>query len=50
MPVRRPVPTRLRKVPGQERSRATVEALLEATARVLVRDYRSGARRCTRAR
>ena len=35
---RRPIPTNPRKKASQERSRATVDALLAATARVLVRD------------
>jgi len=34
----RPVPTRRRKFPKQERSKATVETILEATARVLARE------------
>lgn len=36
-PTRSPATKLPRKVPGQERSKATVEAILEATARVLVR-------------
>lgn len=38
-----PIPTRPRKSPKQERSKATVEAILGATARVLVREGYEGA-------
>jgi AcrR family transcriptional regulator len=38
MPMARKLRTSPRKTASQERSRATVEALLEATARVLIRD------------
>ena len=41
--MRQPPTNRPRKVPKQERSRATVEAILEATARVLVRRGYEGA-------
>ena len=36
--VKRPVPNRPRKIPRQERSKVTVETILEATARVLARE------------
>ena len=41
--MRHPAANRPRKVPRQERSRSTVEALLEATARVLIREGYEGA-------
>lgn len=41
--MRRPASTSPRKVPKQERSKETVEAILEATARVLVREGYEGA-------
>ena len=41
--MRRPAANRPRKQPRQERSRATVEALLGATARVLIREGYEGA-------
>ena len=41
--VSEPIPTRPRKSPKQERSKATVEAILGATARVLVREGYEGA-------
>ena len=40
--MRHPVSARPRKVPKQERSKATVEAILEATARVLVHEGYEG--------